>query len=226
MDRRAVIFDMDGVLVDSYSAHFAAWQRLGAQLGRSITEAEFASVFGRRNREIIQRFWGDLVPEGDVAAWSDRKESMYREILLKDFPAMDGVGELLDALKAAGFALAIGSSGPPENIEAVLDGLGRQRFFDAVTGGLEVAHGKPDPEVFLLTARKLGLPPHRCAVIEDSVHGLEAARRAGAVPIALAGTAPHDRLAEWADLVADSLRELSPRRIADLIDRNPPLTKP
>jgi len=219
MKRQAVIFDMDGVLIDSYRAHLEAWQGLGEKLGRPITEEAFVPTFGRVNREIFHHLWGDAFTDAEIGRWGDWKERAYREIILKKFPAMPGAAELLDALKEAGFALAIGSSGPPENVAAALLGLGRPTIFDAIVNGREVTHGKPDPEVFLKAAGKVGIEPRACAVVEDSLAGLEAAARAGMTPIGLAGTFPRDRLAEKAALVVDSLRELSPERIAKLIDQ-------
>ena len=219
MERRGVIFDMDGVLVDSYHAHFESWRRLGEEkLGRAVAEREFAAFFGRRNREIIRLLCGNHVTDEQADEWGRWKEVVYRDILLRNFPAMDGVGDLLDGLKRAGFVLAIGSSGPPGNIEAVLRGLGRENFFEATVSGAEVPVGKPEPDVFLVAARKLGLPPSRCAVVEDSLAGLEAARRASAVPIAITGTATREQLNGQAALVVDSLRQLSPEKIAALID--------
>jgi beta-phosphoglucomutase len=219
MNRRAVIFDMDGVLVDSYRAHLEAWMRLGRELGRPITEQEFIPTFGQRNREIFDSLWPGLIPAGETDRWGDWKETEYRRIVAEKFPEMDGARELLDALKAAGFLLAIGSSGPPENVEVALNGLGRPALFDAVVSAREVTHGKPHPEVFLKAAAKLGTEPGRCAVVEDSLAGLEAARRAGMTPVGLVGTFPRDRLDGRAALVVESLRELSPGRIAELIDR-------
>jgi len=216
---RAVIFDVDGVLVDSYRAHLEAWQRLAAHLGLTMSEREFASMFGRRNREIIRRHWGRHVPDDRVEEYGDWKEVQYREILQADFPAMDGARELVDALKAAGFLLAVGSSGPPENVRISLEGLGRARLFGATVTGDEVRAGKPDPEVFLKASAKLGLEPRSSAVVEDSTAGIEAARRAGMAAIALVGTAPREALAQaGAVLVVDSLRELTPERISKLID--------
>lgn len=218
MERRAVIFDVDGVLVDSYRAHFEAWQALGRELGRDLTEERFAASFGRRNPELMDDLWGGAVPADQVDHWSDWKERTYREILLKDFPAMDGAAELVDALKAAGFAVAIGSSGPPENVACAAEGLGRAAAFDATVNGFEVVRGKPDPEVFLKAAAKLGIAPARCAVVEDALAGIEAADRAGMAPIGLTGTTTRERLAVRAALVVDSLRELAPEGIAALID--------
>jgi len=160
----------------------------------------------------------DSGPMIEVERLGDWKENAYREIVTRDFPAMDGARELLDALKAAGFALAIGSSGPPENIEVALRGLGRAPLFDAIVCGPEVVHGKPEPEVFLKAAAKLAINPPQCAVLEDSLAGLEAARRAGMVAIGLTGTFDRAPLAAKADLVVESLRELSPETLAALID--------
>lgn len=219
MAQRAVIFDVDGVLVDSYRAHFEAWKRVAARVGRDLTEEEFASTFGRRNREIFHALWGNHVPEREIEPLGAWKEAEYRRILLADFPAMDGARDLIEALKAAGWRLAVGSSGPPENVSTALEGLRAAHLFDATVNGTEVRVGKPEPEVFLKAAGKLAIEPRFCAVIEDAPAGVEAAVRAGMTPIALEGTAPRERLlGAGAALVVDSLRDLSPRRIAALID--------
>jgi beta-phosphoglucomutase len=220
MHRRAVIFDMDGVLVDSYRAHMQAWMKLGERLGRPITEAQFVPTFGRRNPEIFHTLWPGLIPDDQADYWSRWKEQTYRDIVTARFPEMPGARELLDALKAAGFALAIGSSGPPENVEVALHGLGRAHLFDAIVNSHEVTRGKPDPEVFLKAAAKLRIEPKRCAVVEDSKAGLDAAQAAGMTPIALVGTFARHELAGHAALVVDSLKELAPEKIAALIDAN------
>jgi len=215
---RAAIFDADGVLVDSYRAHFEAWKAMGHELGMDLPEERFAATFGRRNEDLMHDLWGDAVAPQDIPAWSDWKEATYREILLRDFPAMDGAQELIDALRAAGFRLAVGSSGPPENVAACLQGLERTGAFDATVDGSEVSRGKPEPEVFLKAAEKLAVPPARCAVVEDAVAGVEAAKRAGMAAVALTGTTTREALAARADRVVDSLRDLSPEAFAALID--------
>jgi len=215
---RAVIFDADGVLVDSYRAHFEAWKAMGRRLGMDLSEETFAASFGQRNEDMMPALWGEAVAPEAIPAWSDWKEAAYREILLRDFPAMDGARELIDALRAAGFRLAVGSSGPPENVAACLRGLEREDAFDAAVDGSEVTRGKPNPEVFLAAAVKVGVPPGRCAVVEDAVAGAEAAKRAGMAAIGLTGTTTRAALAPRADRVVDSLRALSPEAIAALID--------
>ena len=131
---------------------------------------------------------------------------------------MDGAGELLHTLHEAGFAMAIGSSGPAENIELARRCLSGCELIRATVNGMEVTHGKPDPEVFLTAARKLGVAPARCVVVEDAPAGLEAARRAGMAAVAITGTAPRAKLALRAHLVVDSLRELTPARLRTLIE--------
>lgn len=216
MSTLAVIFDVDGVLVDSYQAHFASWRQLYREMGRDYTEAAFAADFGRTSRDILRRTLGDVLSEQQIRDLDQRKESLYRELLRADFPAMAGAVELIDALAAEGFLLAVGSSAPPENVTLSLDSLGRRRHFTAMITGADVTRGKPDPQVFLLAAERLGVRPAQCAVVEDAVHGVEAARRAGMVSIGVTGTATRDRLAA-SDLVVDRLNELSPSVIRELI---------
>lgn len=185
-DPPAVIFDVDGVLVDSYQAHFQSWKMLADQRGfHRLTEDEFLETFGRTSREIIVALSeGDLTPE-QVAELDARKETLFREILESDFQSMQGANRLIDRLTDAGFLLAAGSSGPPENVHLVLNRLGRRHRFNAVVTGMDVKCGKPDPEVFLQCAQRLGVPPAKAAVIEDAEVGIHAANRAGMTSIAL-----------------------------------------
>jgi beta-phosphoglucomutase len=214
----AVIFDVDGVLVDSYKAHFASWRQLYGEIGRDYTEAAFAADFGRTSRDILRRTLGPETTDEQVQTLDQRKEALFREILRADFPAMEGAVELNEALAANGFAIAVGSSGPPENVTLTLEKLGCAELIAAIVTGADVKRGKPDPQVFQLAAERLGLPAASCAVIEDAVHGIDAANRAGMTSIALTGTVTRRQLAA-ADLVVDSLRELNPEVIQTLLRR-------
>lgn len=218
MDKLGVIFDMDGVLIDSYRAHFESWRIIAAEEGLQITEEQFAQTFGRTSREIIAALWGKHTPdEAKIRELDERKEAAFRELLRDHFPIMPGAPELLDALHEAGFALAIGSSGPPENVALTLKKLGRRDLFGAVITGKDVTRGKPDPQVFLLAAERLGVPPQRCAVVEDAPPGVEAAHRAGMVAVGLVSTGRTREMLAAADLVVDSLSELSPEVFRSLI---------
>jgi len=214
--RLGVIFDVDGVLLNSYQMHFECWMSLAEEDGIVITESEFRSLFGRRGREIAREVWGPEFPEQQIVSIHRRKQALYRESLQRNLPAMDGAVQLIDALVEAGLVLAVGSSAPPANVEMTLERLDRRQAFSAIVTGSDVTRGKPDPRVFLLAAQRLGLEPSHCAVIEDAPVGIAAAVTGGMTAIALLGTAPADRFTQ-AHLVVNSLHQLSPKRIADLI---------
>jgi beta-phosphoglucomutase len=215
----AVIFDVDGVLVDSYRAHFRSWRDVAVEAGVEMTEAEFATTFGRRSRDIIRHFFGPTVTGPAVAEMDDRKEARFRELIADEFPAMDGAVELIRDLQSAGFRLALGSSGPPANVELVLARLGMPLAFSAVVTCVDVTRGKPDPQVFQVAAERLGADAARCAVIEDAPTGIAAAHAAGMTSIALLSTGRRESdFADTApDLVVHSLRELSAARISGLL---------
>lgn len=215
---KGVIFDMDGVLIDSYHAHFQSWQVLAREEGLTITQRQFAEQFGRTSRECIAIWWGDRYREGDFRALSERKEAAFRQILADEMPAMPGIHELLDALSRARFALAVGSSGPAENIQLVLDRLGRRETFAAVVTGDDVERGKPDPQVFLIAAARLKMPPSRCVVIEDAPAGIEAAHAGQMKAVGLASTGRRPEDLSSADLVVRSLTELNPQLLQQLLD--------
>lgn len=210
-----VIFYMDGVLIDSYCAHFLSWRKMLRNHGLDITEEQFASTFGQTNPDIFAQLYPSIKRQY-YPALAEEKETAFREIISTDFPEMDGASELIAALNEAGAYLAIGSSGPPENLEAVLNALPGGTHFMATTNGNELTWGKPNPEVFLTAARKLGLLPERCVVVEDAPAGVTAGKAAGYAVIALTGTAKRKHLA-GADLVVDSLRELTPELFKNLI---------
>ena len=216
---RAVIFDVDGVLVDSYHPHYRSWRELAAEGGLSITEEQFAETFGRTSRDIIRRFWGsDAMDDGDIRELDDRKEALYRKIVSDDFPAMDGAAELIDRLHKEGILLAVGSSGPPENVALVLERLGRRDRIGAVVTGMDVTRGKPAPQVFLIAARKLGVPPESCVVVEDAPDGIRATHAAGMAAVALVSTGrvKDDFLEVAPDIIVESLRDLTPAALRAL----------
>lgn len=215
MHRTAVIFDVDGVLIDSYQAHFESWLRMFGEHGVSFTEEEFRKTFGRTSHDIIATLYGADLSDEEIRAWDDRKEALYRDIIRENFPAIDGAVELLDDLQGAGFKLGVGSSGPPENIQLTLECLNRAKLFDAVVTRVDVTRGKPDPQVFQIVGERLGAEPAQCVVVEDAPAGIEAANRAGMASVALTGTATRTELAH-ARLVVDTLRELTPEVLRNL----------
>jgi beta-phosphoglucomutase len=216
----AVIFDVDGVLVDSYDAHFESWSRMAAEVGRELTLPQFATTFGRTSREIIEHHWGQgTLSDAEIRAFDDRKEALYREIVRDAFPAMDGARELIAALHNAGVPVGVGSSGPPENVALAIAQLGVESAISARVTGRDVTRGKPDPQVFLLAAERLGVAPAHCVVIEDAPAGIAAANAARMYSIALLSTGHPPEDAREARHVVRSLRELTPAVIEQLQSR-------
>ena len=216
MPKPAVIFDMDGVLADTYQPHFASWQRLYNSLGIDYGEADFAADFGCTSVDILSRTLGNDLTAERIRELDSHKEAYFRDIARESSVVADGAVELIDSLISDGFLIAVGSSGPPENIELLLHQLARADRFGAVVTGADVTRGKPDPQVFQLAAERLGVPPAMCVVIEQAVHGIEAAHRAGMKSVGVVGTNTRADLSK-ADVVVESLRELTPPRLRDLI---------
>lgn len=218
MNGFGVIFDVDGVLVDSYAAHFESWRLLGQEVGFEISEQQFVATFGRTSREVIKEFWPQLATSSDrIAELDSRKEELFRQILKAHFPAMPGARELIEALAAAGFALAVGSSGPPENVQLVLKQVDPQRRIRAAVTGMAVTRGKPDPQVFLLGAERLDLPPQKCVVVEDAAAGVRAAKAAGCRCIGLCNEGRDPAALREADRVVRNLTDISPSLLKELL---------
>lgn len=218
MEACGVIFDMDGVLVDSYRAHYDSWRMMCGERDLVMDEHDFARTFGRTSREVIRQLWGDRITDDRAIAELDaRKEALFRDLLRRDFPAMSGAVALIDRLHQAGFRLALGSSAPRENVQVVLDQLDRHEVFPVAITGDDVTRGKPDPQVFLLAAQRLGLSADRCVVIEDAPLGITAAHAAGMRCVGFVSSGrTADALCE-ADLVIDRLETLDVAAVQRLL---------
>lgn len=209
MKPKAVLFDLDGVLVDSSSYHQRALERLGAELGVVVTESFHRATFGMRTRETLLQLLTSPPPEDELERLVERKEALFRELARGHLVPLEGAVELVRALRLAGYRLAIGSSTVRANVGLALEEIGVFAEFDVIVSGEEVLVGKPEPDVFLKAAQKLGVSPSRCVVVEDAPQGVEAARRGKMRVIAVAASQPPERLKN-ADRIVTSLRELSP----------------
>ena len=215
-----VIFDMDGVLILTADAHFQSWRDTAARHGVEVDYEKFIRMFGRTNPDIIRAWWGERTPIDLLDRIAHEKELAFRELIARKVPLAPGCEALLRELKEAGVTLAVGSSAPIENIALVLDEGGIRWYFSAVVDGSEVRRGKPAPDVFLLAADRLGLPPVRCAVIEDAPAGIAAAISAGTIAVGVAATHKASELeAVGADFVAPSLADLTCERILSMLRR-------
>ena len=210
-----VIFDMDGVLVDSADAHWESWRRLADENGVSVNREHFTSTFGRPSSDIIPFIFGELTST-KTQALSERKEAIYRDLLGDPPPIVAGAVDLVRSLHAAGIALALGSSGPRDNIDLVLGAMRVVESMSVIISSDDVTRGKPDPQVFQLSAQRLGLPPDRCIVIEDAPVGIQAAKAAGARAVAVLIYHPRQSFAQ-ADFTVDRLTDLSVQRLRALM---------
>ncbi len=210
----AVIWDLDGVIIDSAEEHRRAWQRLAREEGIRMTDEDFWATFGKRNDDIFAIIWGDLPPE-KVKELAHRKEAYFREYIRETAAPLPGAMELMRGLHEAGYAQALASSTPIENIDLIGEVLGLKRYLTVLVSGETVARGKPAPDIFLKAASELGFPPGRCLVIEDAVAGVQAAHAAGMRCIAVAGNRDLPGLRE-AELMVRSLTEVDVERIREL----------
>jgi beta-phosphoglucomutase len=213
-----VIFDMDGVLVDSGWAHRQAWYDLAAKEGLDMSDEFFNRTFGMQNDTIIPMLRPG-VGKQELDLLSDWKEQRYRELVTSRPAAADGVLALLRDLKAGGFRLAIGSSAPRANLDVFWTSLGLADYIDVRVTKEQVREGKPAPETFLKAAQQLTLPPGRCAVVEDAVHGVQAGKAAGMPVVAVTTTRTREELS-MADRVVDSLAELTAEHFLTLLSES------
>jgi beta-phosphoglucomutase len=220
MPTAAIIWDVDGTLVDTAELHFQSWVRLAAEIDKPFSRADFAATFGRRNPEIIRTLFGAHYSDAQGAELGDRKERYYRAEAEKGVSLLPGVAQLLKDFAANEVPQAIGSSAPRANLELILDITASRRYFQAIVAMEDTQRGKPDPQVFLVAAERLKAEPKRCVVFEDAVAGVQAAKAGGmkCVAVRFVGHHPEDALRRaGADLVVESLERVGADEVIDLL---------
>lgn len=201
-----VIFDMDGVLVDTGWAHRQAWFDVAAKEGFPMSDEFFWGTFGMQNAAILPMLRPGISKD-EIKRLSQWKEQRYREVAKSHPDLACGTLALLKDLKHSGFRLAVGSSAPPENLDVFWDAHSLADYFDARVTSEQVTESKPSPQTFLKAAEKLGLPPSRCAVVEDAIQGVQAGKAGGMVVVAVTTTHKRQELAR-ADYIVDTLADL------------------
>lgn len=215
---KGVIFDWDGVVIDSSAEHERSWEILSEEISKPLPEGHFKLGFGKKNEVIIPGILQWASDAGEVRRLAARKEEIYRDLVRSaGVHILPGARELLEALRTEGVPAAVGSSTPRENLNAIFAATGLDKFFQAVVCGDDVTNGKPAPDVFLLAARKLELEVGECLVIEDAHAGIEAALRAGMRVLAVATTNPLEDLHQATAAVA-SLVGVTPLTLAGIFD--------
>lgn len=216
----AILWDVDGTLVDTGELHFQSWCTLAAEIDKPFTRADFAGTFGWRNPEIIPKLFGSHYTSDEVTRLGNRKEDLYRVEAEKGVALLPGVQALLTAATHAGIRQAIGSSAPRRNIDLILQLTQTHGHFAAIVAMEDTQRGKPDPEVFARGGQLLGIAPERCIVLEDAPVGVQAAKAAGmhAIGVTFVAHHPAEKLrAAGADRVVHTLEEVTVEMLRDLI---------
>lgn len=201
----AVIFDMDGVLIDNHHAHFKAWMNFSHKYNFPLNDEIYLKDFnGKTNKDLFEMIFGEISEERFKDLVTE-KEKMYQDIISKNLQEHRGLSVFLEFLKSRKIKLAVGTSAPTMNVDFILDGLDLRSYFDVVVDGLQVAKGKPDPEIYLTCKKLLGV--EKAIVFEDALLGIEAGKRAQCEVIGVATTHRRDELMGVVDLIVGDFTE-------------------
>lgn len=198
----AVIFDMDGTLVDNMGFHRRTWLEWAKREGLNKSENDILQNVNGTIKEIVRRLFPHLQNEDELFALGERKEALYREIYKPHLQMLPGLYSYLEWLRDQKIPLAVATAGDRKNLAFTLDGLGIRDYFRATITGEDVSHGKPHPEVFLLAAQALNIDPQECLVFEDSAAGTEAARRAAMPCVLVNPDVPLDHFGDTSHVIS------------------------
>ncbi len=217
---KAVIFDMDGVLVDTNPHHRTAWREFYQRYDKTLSDSDFVQyVSGKHNRDIVAYlFAGQTLTPDEVDQLSHEKEALFRTLYRPDIRPVDGLVDLLKSLKAAGIRTAVATSAPVENVDFVMEALELRAFFDALLDESMVSQPKPNPEIYQKAMAALGVEPADSVIFEDSMTGIQAAKASGAYVVGVATTQTPDELRPFVDDVITNFTETNLARLARRIN--------
>jgi beta-phosphoglucomutase len=199
----AVIFDMDGVIVDTNVFHKKAIQQFCKKYGFELTEEQLKTkVYGRTNKDWLTQLFGKLSTD-QLQAYAHEKEQLFRDLYAPFIKPVKGLQNFLEELVAQKIPIAIATSAPPENVDFTLDKTQLRKYFPVILDERVVTNGKPDPEIYIKTAQALKLPNEKCIVIEDSLSGVTAGRKSGSKVIGITTTHTKEELTEASYIIKD-----------------------
>lgn len=202
------IFDMDGVLVDNHKFHFQAWMEFADKYKFPLNEEIYRRDFnGKTNADLFRSIFGSI-SDAEVLAYALEKETRYQEIYRNFMKPVDGLIPFLETLRSKGKKLALGTSAPSTNVVFTLDSLNLRKYFDCIIDGSQVKLGKPNPEVYLLCAKGIDLPPNECVVFEDAILGIQAGKAAGCTVIGVSTSHKREELSDHVETIIDNFLDI------------------
>lgn len=216
---KAVIFDMDGVIVDTNPHHRTAWREYYQRYGKTLSDADFVEyVSGKHNNDILRHlFAGKTLTADESRQLAHEKEALFRELYSKDITPVVGLIPFLQSLKKAGILTAVATSAPVENLDFVVDALSLRPYFDVLLNESLVTHPKPDPEIYQKAMDMLGVDPAESVIFEDSMTGIQAGKASGASVVGLATTQSLDELYPFVDDAILDFSQMTLDRLEKLV---------
>ncbi len=213
---KAVLFDIDGTLLDNNEYHKKAWMQYLEDQGKEISDEEFNEyISGRTNKDAVEHLYGEVTEE-ESYKHSLKKDEIYRQMYKPHIEPINGLTEFLKELKEHNIIMALATSGIQENIDFMFEHVPIKQYFKTIIQAKDVEKGKPEPEIFLKTAEAAGIPAQNCIVLEDSISGVQAGKTAGMKVVALTTTHSPEELHE-ADLVIKDYTEINFERLTSLL---------
>ena len=201
---KAVIFDLDGTMINNNAFHLASWRQYLQELGITITEEEYRlNINGRTNKDAIEYIYQRKMSDEEAMVYTLEKESLYRKLYLPHIKPVAGLLQLLSLIAEKNLPIGIATSGIPVNIDFFFEHVPVRQYFSAIVHSAHITHGKPHPEIFLKTAAALNRLPEECLVFEDAAVGVKAAQSAGMKVIALTTTQTTEELKEADRIIPD-----------------------
>jgi beta-phosphoglucomutase family hydrolase len=205
---KAAIFDMDGTMINNMAYHQKAWQAFLKKHGVTLTEDEFRhKISGKKNDQIFEIVFGKKLSTENLAEYTEEKEQLYRDIYKPDIKEVKGLKNTIDTLRQHGIKLAIATTAPKKNRDFGLHELGLENEFETILGDEHVTNGKPHPEIYLSTAKQLGVTPNECIVFEDTPPGVASGKDAGMTVVGILTSHTPEEL-ERADFAVDDFTHI------------------
>jgi len=213
---KAVIFDLDGTLLDNNQIHFNAWKKYLKDNGMEISDEDFKkNISGRTNQDAVAHIYKKDMSEEEASKYYLEKEEIYRKMYEKDIAPIAGLRDFLEDLNNHNITMAIATSGIQLNIDFMFEYVPIKKYFKKIINAADITKGKPDPEIFTKTAEKLHIPAENCIVFEDSMAGVKAGKAAGMKVVALTTSHTPEELNE-ADMVIKDYTEINFDRLMSL----------